>query len=485
MRGKMLIIDDDISYLNSLNDVLKRDFSIVTASSLIEAEDLLHPGFDLVLLDIRLDDSDPSNQDGIKLLRRVKDEQFDLPVIVMTAYGDIDIAVEAMKLGAADFIQKAKVDTGEFRKTIKGVLEKSRLQRKVLELEEDLHRLEPWEIVGDSREILEIKRLIDIIAKDGQTTVLIRGTTGTGKELVARAIHARGVRKGGPFIPVSISSLGKFVVESELFGHEKGAFTGADKRKIGYIEKANDGILFLDEIGDLDQDIQLKLLRFLDNKTFSRMGSTQETKVDLQLLAATNRNLEKTVEDGTVREDLYYRLKTIQIFLPFLSERTEDIPKLAHHFLNLFRIQGRTTIGEISDQAMVLLKNYSWPGNVRELKSSIERAIIYADYNRHGQIMPDDLPYEIRNIISGHTSTHLSLEIPEKGVNISEELAGFELIYIEKALRILGGKKTEAWRLLGYNDRFAMRRRIEIIANRFPHLLNSFPYIRENYRKQR
>jgi DNA-binding NtrC family response regulator len=384
-----------------------------------------------------------------------------------------------MKLGAADFIQKTRMDIREYRKAIQNVLERTRLEKKVSVLEEDLHRLEPWEIVGDDPKILEIKRLVDMIAKDGQTTVLIRGKTGTGKELVARAIHERGIRKKEPFVPVAISALSPTVVESELFGHEKSAFTGADRRKIGYIEKADGGVLFLDEIGELNPEIQIKLLRFLDNKTFSRMGSTDEIEVDLQLLAATNKDLEKAVEEGDFRADLYYRLKTIQIFLPTLAERIEDISKLAYHFLSFFRAQGRTKIEKISDSAMQLLKRYDWPGNVRELKNCIERAIIFAERNGHSQITPEDLPYDIQS--SPSVPTDLPVQLSQEGINITEELAKVELAYIEKALKMVDGKKTEAWKLLNYNDRFAMRRRIEIIADKFPHLLDEFPYVKEKY----
>ena len=480
----ILIVDDDASYLKSLTNALKRDFSVMTASALEEAKDLLGSGIRLILLDIRLNDADPSNQDGIVLLKLVKAEWPDIPVVLMTAYGDIDIAVEAMKLGAADFVQKTKVDVREFKKTIRNVLEKSKLQKKVIELEEKLHKLEPWDIVGNTPEILEMKRLIDIIAKDGQTTILIRGETGTGKELVARAIHARGVRKDGPFVPVSISSLRKTLVESELFGHEKGAFTGADKRKIGYIEKADRGVLFLDEIGELDHEIQLKLLRFLDNKTFSRIGSTEEITVNLQLLTATNKNLEEAVDAGSFRKDLYYRLKTLQISLPSLAERVEDIPELAYHFLSLFKDQGRTAIKEIPDQVISLFKCYHWPGNVRELKSFIERAIIYADYHGHSQIMPDDLPYELRTKDLGD-QLPLSLNISQDGISIEEELAKLELAFIEKALSKTEGMKANAGSLLGYNNRFTMRRRVENIIDKFPHLLSGFPIIEKSYKNKR
>ncbi len=477
-KSKILIVDDDVEYLKSLTNVLKRDFSVITASSFEESRELLSFSPDLALFDIRLDDADPNNREGIEILKFVRQEMPTIPVVMMTAYGDIDIAIEAMKLGAADFIQKTKMDIREFRKAIQNVLERSRLERKLSVLEEDLHRLDPWDIVGDDPKVLEIKKLVDMIAKDGQTTVLIRGETGTGKELVARSIHEKGIRERGSFVPVAISALSPTVVESELFGHEKGAFTSADRRKIGYIEKANGGVLFLDEIGELSPEIQIKLLRFSDNRTFSRMGSTDEIEVDLQLITATNKDLEKAVEDGAFRADLYYRLKTVQIFLPTLVERMGDISELAHHFLSFFRTQGRTRMEKISDSAMQLLKQYAWPGNVRELKNCIERAIIFADRNGHSQIMPDDLPFEVGEP-TGKEYGIPAVNLPDEGVNVSEELARVELTYIEKALKATNGKKTEAWKLLGYNDRFALRRRIKILRRKFPYLIKEFVYLGE------
>jgi transcriptional regulator with PAS, ATPase and Fis domain len=211
------------------------------------------------------------------------------------------------------------------------------------------------------------------------------------------------------------------------------------------------------------------------------VGSTDELEVDLQLLAATNKDIEKAVEEGDFRPDLYYRLKTIQIFLPTLAERVEDIPKLAYHFLSFFRAQGRTKIEKISDSAMQLLKQYDWPGNVRELKNCIERAIIFAERNGHNQITPEVLPYEIQ--YSHITPTDLSVQLPKEGTDITEELARVELAYIEKALKMVEGKKTEAWKLLNYNDRFAMRRRFEIITDKFSHLLDNFPYLKQAYNK--
>ena len=481
-KRKILIVDDDAEYLKSLTSILKRDFFIIAASSPKDARNLLLSSPDLALLDIRLDESDLNNREGIEILKFVKNEIPTVPVVMMTAFGDIDLAVEAMRLGAADFIQKAKIDIREFRKVIENALDKSKLERKVSLLEEDLHHLEPWTIIGDDPKILELKKAINAVAQDGQVTVLICGDTGTGKELVARAIHRTGIRQKEPFVPLAISALSPTTVESELFGHEKGSFTGANSRKIGYIEKASGGILFLDEIGELNQELQIKLLRFMDNKIFNRMGSTDEITVDLQLIAATNKNLKKAVENSSFRADLYYRLKASQIFLPTLAERVEDISKLANHFLDLFRSQGRTQIEKISDSAMQLLKQYSWPGNVRELKNCIERAIIFAGCKGHNLIALDDLPHEIQP--SSYINTQPGTTgIPEGGIDVAQELAKTELNYIEQALRNVDGKKTEAWKLLKYNDRFAIRRRIEILTERYPHLLDSFPYTKKGYPK--
>lgn len=481
-KNIILIVDDNIEYLKSLNDVLRRDFSIITATSSKEAKEILLSRPDLAIFDIRLDDANPDNREGIDLLRFVNQKMPTIPVVMMTAYSDIDIAVEAMKIGATDFIQKTKTDIRELKKVISNAIEKSRLERNEPVLKEEIHRLESWEIIGNCPQILEIKKTIGAVAKDGQTTVLICGETGTGKELVARAIHENGIRQKEPFIPLAISALNPSILESELFGHEKGSFTGADSRKIGYIERANGGILFLDEIGELSQDIQIKLIRFLDNKIFSRIGSTDLIKVDIQLLTATNKNLERAVKDGYFRVDLYHRLKTVQVFLPTLAERTEDIPILAEHFLCFFRAQGRTKIDKISDYTMELLRQYNWPGNVRELKNSIERAIIFAERSGHNQIMNDDLPYEIQSHYYSNTKYGIS-DLPESGVDITQELARIELAYIDKALKIVDGRKTEAWKLLNYKDRFAMRRRIGIISSKFAHLLDEFPYIKDKYNK--
>ena len=479
-KKKVLILEDKLDYLKSLANELRSEFDISLTSSLSDLQKISFNEIDIALLDIRLNDSDPSNIEGINILEFIKKENPELPVVMMTAYGDIDIAVESMKLGASDFIQKNKVNISDIKNIIYNHIEKSKLKKKISELEVELQRLEPWKIIGSSPNIQEIKRLVEMVASDGYVTVLLRGPTGTGKELVARTIHSKGVRKDWPFVPVSIASLSKNLVESEIFGHEKGAFTGAEKRKVGYIEKAKGGILFLDEIGELDPEVQVKLLRFLDNKTFHRMGSPDEINIDLQLIAATNHDLEEAVQRKQFREDLYFRLKTIQIFLPTLHERTEDILQLANYFLRHFQLQGRTKISTISTEATRILLSYSWPGNVRELKSCIERAIIYAEYNSHDQILPEDLPLEIQ-LDKLKDLRSISIEIPEKGVNINEELAQFELAYIERALKLVGGKKADAWKVLGYNDRHAMRRRIEKIVKKNQNVLDKFPLLKKLY----
>lgn len=477
---KILVIDDDIDFLSSLERYLRSEFSILTALSVEDARKLLVADISLILLDIRLKNNDPNNREGIDFLKEVKSEYPEIPVIMVTAWGDIDTAVEAMKLGAADFIQKGRVDIREYKKVINNVLEKTRLEKKIGLLEEELQKTEPSEIIGEDPAILEIKKVIEMVARDGETTVLIRGETGTGKEIVARAIHKSGKRRGGPFVAISISALSKTLIESELFGHEKGAFTGADKRKIGYLEKADGGVLFLDEIGDLDLDIQIKLLRFLETKSFSRVGSTEEIKVDVQFLTATNRDLEKAMKEGRFREDLYYRLKTVEINLPPLRKRKGDIPLLAKYFLEHYRKIGKTKCEGMAKEVLNYLVNYHWPGNVRELKASIERAIIYANYYHHNEILPEDLPVEVRGG-SALPKKKFLVNIPEEGINIKEELARLELTYMEEALRRCDGKKTKAYKLLGYRDRFTFQRRIKKLLASFPRLIEEFPYIKTKY----
>jgi two-component system, NtrC family, response regulator AtoC len=484
----LLIIDDDKTFLASLERALRRDFSVITASDEASAFSAFGHGPDIVLLDIRLDESDNQNRGGVALLKRFLEAQPGVPVVMTSAYGDIETAVGCMRLGAADFIQKADffqkgVGLGELRQRLRSALEHARLSRKVEQLEERLERLEPAELVGASPQLQQIKELIHVVARDGYVTVLIRGETGTGKELVAHAIHHLGWRAKGPFVSVAVAALNPNLIESELFGHEAGAFTGARGRRIGYIERAKGGVLFFDEIGDLPSDAQLKLLRFLEERKFSRVGSTHEISIDLQIVCATNRDLEAAVAEGQIRGDLYFRLKSLQIVIPPLRERLGDIPVLASYFLNFFRKQGRTRITEISREAAEAMRRYQWPGNVRELKAVLERANIYANYHSHLRIEKEDLPFELLSAVKTEMRQVPRRDLRE-GLELNVELARVELSYIEEALRLTEERKTEAWKLLGLNDRFALLRRAKNLLRTYPALGSEFLTVQKLYGKE-
>jgi two-component system, NtrC family, response regulator AtoC len=477
---RLFIVDDNEDFIESLRQALQDEYFISSAVNREHAHGVIRSGCDIMLLDVRLDEADKANRDGLVLLRDFHAQLLNVPIVMMTAYGDVGVAVEAMREGAADFLQKP-FDLPKLRAALANALERTRLRERISTLQQDYARVEPGELVGESTQIAEVRRLIQMVALDGYVTVLIRGETGTGKELVARSIHRVGRRAEEPFVPVAIASLNPNLVESELFGHEAGAFTGAKGRRVGLIEKAKRGILFLDEIGDLPAEAQLKLLRFLEERRFSRVGSSDELEVDVQVLAATNRNLEEAVDRGLIRQDLYFRLKSIQIFLPSLKERAADIQPLVRHFLKLFREQGRTRITQISTDAMRSLVRYQWPGNVRELRAVIERATIYANYNSHQQVEEEDLPLEVLNTTIHSNKTPHQLEIGSGGVNLDSELAKLELSYIEEALRITQERKTEAWKLLGLNDRFALLRRSKVLLQRYPSLASEFPTVQRLY----
>lgn len=471
----VLLVDDDRGFLADIGGALGKEWTVIRAYSAKEAVKSFHKRPDVVLLDVRLDDGNPTNREGLDLLRKIRNDIPETPVVMMTAFGQIDIAVEAMKLGAEDFIQKDRVNILEYDKILRSILEKRRLRKRVHALQEELERIEPWKIIGENSSIKAVKHLIEMAATDGFVTVLVTGATGTGKELVARAIHERGRRSEFPFVPVCISALNPNTVESELFGHEKGAFTGAQERHIGYFERADGGVLFLDEIGELSGELQVKLLRFIEDRRFQRMGSGDLIEVDVQLVAATNKNLESSITVGGFRSDLYYRLKTFQIALPPLSARVEDIPSLAKYFLEILRNQGRTRAEEIEEKAMGLLKKYAWPGNVRELRGCIERAVIFCESAGHRKIEAEDLPLEL--IRPSELNIGGGKAFLRPGSSVGKELARLELGLMREALNRTKGRKIEAQRLLGYNSRFTMLRRINAALKRFPDLRKEFPDI--------
>lgn len=482
----ILFVDDNSDFLASTSRGLSKYFNVITASDIPSAQKRALEKINAVLLDIRLDDSVKENRDGLELLSWFKDEFPQISVVMMTSIDEVDVAVEAMKLGASDYIVKSRLHIRELVKSINNAVEKSQLKRKIHSLERRLERLESQELIGESLKMLAIKRVIDAVAADGKIAVLIRGETGTGKELVALAIHDRGIRKDGPFVAVSLSDFPKEILSSELFGREKGAFTDAKERRIGYVEEADGGVLFLDEIGELTPDVQVTLLRVLETHKVTRLGSTTPIPVDFQLVAATNLNLEQAVTEGKIRKDFYFRLKHFVIHLPPLAERKEEIPLLANHFLQRLNRQGRTTIQQISPEALEYLIAYDWPGNVRELEHCIESAIVKATkIYKDDVILPSHLPDEVRarKQLFGDHQEELSVEIPDEGIDIDEKLARMELAYIEEALKQTDGKKTDAWKLLGYNDRYKIKKRVDSILRRFPELSEQFYLIKKKYKE--
>ncbi|MEA1900325.1 MAG: sigma-54 dependent transcriptional regulator [Thermodesulfobacteriota bacterium] len=475
MRKKViLVLEDDRSYLQRLERVLSDDFTVVTAADIKTAQAKITNRVDLVLSDIRLENE---NKGGIEFLQWVKTLYPKIPVVMMTAYGSVDLAVEAMRLGAEDFLQKP-INIDNLEMVLQRVFEKERLQKEVHILRQEIQKQDSREIIGESRAIRELKEKITIAAMDSQITVLIQGESGTGKELIARAIHREGKRNRQPFIGESLKSREGDLLGSILFGHEKGSFTDAEKQYKGLFEQADGGVLFLDEIAELDKDTQTKLLRVIEEKKFYRMGGNEEVEVDIQLITATNADLFSMMNRGQFREDLYYRLMVFPITIPPLRERKEDIPPLAQHFLKKLYEHGRTTAQEISDQVIEMMMKNPWKGNVRELKNFIETAALYAGIEQQVAIMS-------QHCLKFSESYQYPLgpkpTIPKDGIDLPEKLAEIELSYIERALSLKNGKKKEIYRLLGYNHRDYPRRLIKRYIKKHSNLVNKFPLIKKEF----
>jgi DNA-binding NtrC family response regulator len=393
MTGPMytiLVVDDDKNICKMIEITLQKEkcYEVLTALS---GESCLRQirenKVDLVLLDIQM-----PGIDGIETLRRIKEEDPGIQVVMMSAHGTIERAVQSMKLGAYDFLTKP-FGSERLLVTVKNALLAGSLKREVEELRSELRgRYQFDNIIGQSGAIQEVKKAIARVL-DSNVTVLITGESGTGKELVARAIHYNGRRKNRPFVAVNCSALPESLLESELFGHEKGAFTGATQRRIGKFEQANGGTIFLDEIGLMSPSTQAKILRVLQEREFERVGGNELVRVDVRIISATNRNLEEAMKKGEFREDLYYRISVFPIHLPPLRERKEDIPLLAAHFLKKYSEQEGKQVDSISPDALELMMAYNWPGNVRELENAIERAVVLATTH---EITPKELPASVR-----------------------------------------------------------------------------------------
>lgn len=439
---KILVVDDEVSIREMIKKGLSQmgEFNVETAQNGVEAiEKIEKEIFDLVLTDLKMPE-----MDGLELLKNIKGTRPEVMVILMTAYGSIETAVEAMKMGANDYITKP-INFEDL------LLHISKVQKESLLLKENrLLRMEVRKkfefnnIIGKSKKMQEIFSLIEKVAP-GSSTVIIYGGSGTGKELVAKAIHYHSPRADKPFIPFNCGAIPETLVESELFGHTKGAFTGAIQAKRGLFEEANGGTLFLDEISNILPSAQVKLLRVLQEKELMRVGSTERTKIDVRMIAATNENLEENMKMGKFREDLFYRLHVFPIFLPDLKHRKEDISLLAYHFLDRYSKEAKKGIKGISKEAMKLLLEYPWPGNVRELENTIERAVIMTDQDH---LVPNDFP---QDLIEGYS------EMIKRGVKDRKSLNDIKSEYIKEILKEVSGNKRMASEILKVNPRTLYR----------------------------
>ncbi|WP_457570211.1 sigma-54-dependent transcriptional regulator [Desulfurobacterium sp.] len=429
---KALIVDDEKSIRDILGMMLEEfDFEIEEAASVEESlKKLENNNYNLILLDLRLPDGS-----GMEVLKKVREKQLKTEVIIITAFASSETAKEAIKLGAFDYVAKP-FDVSELRLIFRNVKKKIELEKKVEEYEDSYK-----DFIGESPKIKRIKEFIKKIAPY-DTNVLITGESGTGKEVVARTIHNLSNRKTAPFVAINCASLPSELLESELFGYKKGAFTGATRNKKGLIEEANGGTLFLDEIGDMPLPLQAKLLRFLEEKKIRPIGGIEEKEVDVRVIAATNSNLEEKISEGLFREDLFYRLSTITINLPPLRERKEDIPPLIEYFTKKLSKKYGKRFKSISPDFINYVMSLPLKGNVRELRNLVEKAIILSD----------------KEILSLPTTgeekkPHREIIIPDEGVNLKEILEELEKEYLLKALEKTGGKKKEAASLLGLTFR--------------------------------
>ena len=436
--SSILIVDDEQSYRQLLSLVFEGDgHSIRTAVNGREALELLQAeSADIVISDVKMPD-----MDGIGLLRAVRETLPDVGVILMTAFASVETAREAFKLGADDFIQKP-FDVEELKLIVRKTIEKQALideNRAFKRAQRERGSIK--NIVGNSPKMTAIFQMIETVA-EVQSTILVTGESGTGKELVARAIHDLSPRAEKPFISINCGAFTETLLESELFGYVKGSFTGANTNRKGLFEAANKGTIFLDEIGEMSPAMQVKLLRVLQERRVRPVGAHEESPIDTRVIAATNRDLKQMSEDGTFREDLFYRVSVIPINLPPLRERADDIPELINHFVGKFCEQtGRHLT--VSPKAMKILEGYSWHGNVRELEHTIERAVAL---ERSEEIQPERLPDHVTNYNPERIKAEF--ELPDDGLNLVAHLDGLEKTYVVEALRKTAGNQTKAADLL-------------------------------------
>lgn len=448
---RVLIVDDDESHAHAVADSLARincECRVASSgergSQLIAAET-----WDVIVTDLRMGEID-----GLEILRQAREEQPDTEVIVLTGHGSITSAVTAMQHGAYTYLTKP-LDIGELRSAVEKASARLRLIRKNAELRRSLDERFGFEgVIGNSPQMHAIVEILKNVAPS-DSTVLIEGENGTGKELVARALHQNSPRKNKPFVPLNISALPDSILESELFGHEQGAFTGAAGRRIGKFEYANGGTLFLDEVGEMPMDTQIKLLRVLEERKITRLGANDELNINVRLVAATNADIRKMVRDGSFREDLYYRINVVNIHLPPLRERPGDIPLLMEHFLrDLSKKTGREA-HSFSRSARKAMLAYQWPGNIRQLRNCVERMLVL---DSDGILDIDGLPPEVAALVAdaaaeGDHETHAGADSL-----VGRPLTEVEKYYIERALELADGNREEAARMLEIGERTLYRK---------------------------
>ncbi|MAT14292.1 MAG: sigma-54-dependent Fis family transcriptional regulator [Planctomyces sp.] len=452
MPIRVLIVDDDEAHAQAVAESLRRvgsDCVVATngnrASSLIESDN-----FDVVITDMMMDEIG-----GLDILRKAKEELPEAEVIVVTGHGDIRTAVAAIQQGAYTYLTKP-LDINELRSSVEKAATRLKLIRRNQELIESLDEKFGFEgVIGNSPQMQKIIEILKHVAPT-DSTVLIEGESGTGKELVARAIHQNSLRKNKPFVPLNVAALPDSILESELFGHEQGAFTGAMGRRIGKFEYANGGTLFLDEVGEMPLDTQVKLLRVLEERKITRLGANEEMDVNVRLVAATNANLNEMVSEKKFREDLYYRLSVVTIKLPPLRERRVDIPLLLEHFQKELSARSGKEVQGFSKAARQALSVYDWPGNIRQLRNTVERMIIL---DTDGLLDTDDLPHDIAELVD-YSSTGEKSDGFLSGADslVGRPLADVEKYYIQKALELTGGKREEAASMLGIGERTLYRK---------------------------
>lgn len=443
-KSRILVVDDEAIARENLEHILKKDgYDVVTADSGITAlKKLANTEFDLVMTDLKM-----KQVDGMEVLARTKEQYPDTEVVMLTAFATLATAIEAMQKGAYHYIPKPyKID--EVRMITKRALEKKALKDEIRVLKRDSHKGVgiPF-VIGKSSKIQELVELVGQVAP-AECNVLIFGETGTGKELFARAIHHQSGRAGERFLAFNCGAFTEELLTNELFGHEKDAFTGATTTKVGLLEAANRGTVFLDEIGDMPASMQVKLLRVIEEKSLLRVGGTQPIKVDIRIVAATNKDLKMEVETGGFRKDLFYRLNVVSLHLPPLAERRDDVPLLAHHFLARYaEVQGKSIEG-FSDEAMEVLINYEYPGNIRELENIVERAVVLCN---GGEILAKHLPQEL-----GQYTLKVYRQSGQRFPTLEEN----EVEYVGWVLKQVDGNKTKAAEILGI-DRVSLWRKLK------------------------